>query len=90
MSHLHFLWQFFLFLKLPCLVTLHYPKLQVFKNSPKWTIFGIFNELLSSQKVNESRFAPNVEWDFIMIFNLRAVLCRNFDLSDQTQADAQT
>ena len=59
---------FFLFLKLPCLVTLHYPKLQVFKNSPKWTIFGIFNELLSSQKVNESRFARNVEWDFFWDF----------------------
>ena len=26
-----------------CLVTLFDSKLQVFKNSPKWTIFGIFN-----------------------------------------------
>ena len=30
-------------LKLTCLVTLFDRKLQVFKNSPKWTIFGIFN-----------------------------------------------
>ena len=34
MSHLN-LWT--------CLVTLFDCKLQVFKNSPKWTIFGIFN-----------------------------------------------
>ena len=30
-------------LKLTCLVTLFDRKLQVFKNSQKWTIFGIFN-----------------------------------------------
>ena len=39
-------WHFspiFVLLKLTCLVTLFDPKLQVFKNSPKWTIFGIFN-----------------------------------------------
>ena len=30
-------------LKLTCLVTLFGHKLQFFKNSPKWTIFGIFN-----------------------------------------------
>ena len=33
----------FVLLKLTCLVTLFDCKLQVFKNSPKWTIFGIFN-----------------------------------------------
>ena len=33
-------------------------KLQVFK---KWTIFGIFNELLSTQNVNAARLARNVE-----------------------------
>ena len=33
----------FVLLKLTCLVTLYGCKLQVFKNSPKWTIFGIFN-----------------------------------------------
>ena len=40
------LWHFppiFVPLKLTCLVTLFDRKRQVFKNSPKWTIFGIFN-----------------------------------------------
>ena len=39
-------WQFlpiFVLLKLTCLVTLFDRKLQVFKNSSKWTNFGIFN-----------------------------------------------
>ena len=31
-----------------------------FQNSPKWTIFGFFNELLSSQNANVAR---NVEYD---------------------------
>ena len=30
---------------------------------PKCTIFGIFNEILSTQKSNVARFARNVEWD---------------------------
>ena len=30
----------------------------------KLSIFGIFNELLSTQNVNVARFARNVEWDF--------------------------
>ena len=34
----------------------------------KWTIFGIFNELLSTQNVNVARFARNVEWDFFSDF----------------------
>ena len=33
----------FVLLKLTCLVTLFDRKLQVFKNSSKWNIFGIFN-----------------------------------------------
>ena len=33
----------FVLLKLTCLVTLFDRKLQFLKNSPKWTIFGIFN-----------------------------------------------
>ena len=40
------LWHFppiFVQLKLACLVTLFDRKLQVFKNSPKLSIFGIFN-----------------------------------------------
>ena len=39
-------WHFppiFVLLKLTCLVTLFDQKLQVCKNSPKWTIFGIFD-----------------------------------------------
>ena len=60
--------QFFVLRKLTCLVTLFDRKLQVFKNSPKWTIFGIFNEFLSTQNVNVARFARNVEWDIFYDF----------------------
>ena len=57
----HFL-PIFVELKLTCLVTLFDRKLQIFKNSPKWTIFtGIFNELLSTQNVNVARSAGNIE-----------------------------
>ena len=45
---------FFALLKMTYLVTLFGRKLQV-------TIFGIFNELLSTQNVNVARFARNVE-----------------------------
>ena len=38
------------------------------KNSSKWTIFGIFNQLLSTQNVNVARFARNVECDFFCDF----------------------
>ena len=51
-----------------CLVPLFDRKLQVLKNLPKWTIFGIFNLLLSTQNVNVARFARNVEWDFFCDF----------------------
>ena len=51
-----------------CLATLFDCKLQVFINSPKLTIFGIFNELLSTQNVNVARFARNIEWDFFCDF----------------------
>ena len=64
-------WHFppiFVLLKLTCLLTLFDRKLQVFKNSPKWTMFGIFNSLLSTQNVNVARFARNVEWDFFCDF----------------------
>ena len=43
-------------------------KLQVFKKSPKLTIFGIFDQLLSTQRVNVARFARNDEWDFFCNF----------------------
>ena len=42
----------FQILKVTCLVTLFDRKLQIYKKSPKYTIFGIFNELLSTQNVN--------------------------------------
>ena len=57
-------WHFppiFVLLKLTCLVTLFDRKLQVFKNLPNRSIFGIFNELLSTRNVNVARFARNVE-----------------------------
>ena len=57
-------WHFssiFVQLELTSLVTLFDCKLQVLKNSPKWIIFGIFNQLLSTQNVNVARFARNVE-----------------------------
>ena len=33
------------------------------------TIFGIFNEFLSTQNVNVARFARNTEWDFFQWFS---------------------
>ena len=68
MLHLQFFPPIFVLLKLTCLITLFDRKLQVFKNLPKWTIFGIFNQLLSAQNVNLVRFARNVEWDFFCDF----------------------
>ena len=65
-------WHFpsiFVQLKVICLVTLFDHKLQVFKKSPKLTIFGIFKQLLSTQNVNIARFARNVEWDILSDFN---------------------
>ena len=50
-----------------CQLTLFDSKLQVFK--PEWTIFGIFNQLLSTQNVNVARFARNVECDFFGRFS---------------------
>ena len=55
-------------LKLTCLVTLFDRKLQVFKNSPKLTVFGIFAQLLSPENVNVALFARNVECDFFCNF----------------------
>ena len=55
--------------KITCLVILFYRKLQVCENSPKSTIFGIFNELLSIQNVNVARFARHVECDFFCDFS---------------------
>ena len=41
-----------------------WPQATDFHKIAKLTIFDIFNQLLSSQIVNEARFARNVEWDF--------------------------
>ena len=60
------LWHFppiFVLLKVTCLVTLFDRKVQVSKNLPKWTIFGIFIQLLSTQNVNVAHFARNVKWN---------------------------
>ena len=36
----------------------------------KLTIFGILDELLSTQNVNVARFARNVEWNFFCDFQI--------------------
>ena len=48
--------------------------MQVLKNSPKFSIFGIFNEFLSTQNVNVARFARNVEWDFLCDFQTLCIM----------------
>ena len=53
--------QFLSDLKLSCLVTLFDRQLRVFKKIAKLNIFGIFDELLSTQIVNVARYARNVE-----------------------------
>ena len=70
MSHLNFWILAFStnFCLITILKTLFDRKLQFFKNSPKWTIFGIFNYLLSTRNVNVARFARNVEWGFFCNF----------------------
>ena len=78
-------WHFppiFVLLKVTCLITLFDSKLQVFKNSPKWIIFGIFNELLSTQHVNVARFARNIECDFFCDFQ---TLCEEGDRKIHTK-----
>ena len=58
----------FVLLKLTCLVTLFDYKHHVLKSTPKWTIFYIFIELLSTQNANVARFARNIKWDFLCDF----------------------
>ena len=60
--------QFFLW-KLTYLVTLFKYNFGIFKNSPKRTIFDLFNELLSTQNANVARFARNIKWDFFCNFS---------------------
>ena len=45
-----------------------WPQASGFQKLAKLTIFGIFNELLSTQNENVARFARNVEWDFLNDF----------------------
>ena len=77
-------WHFpsiFVLLKLTFLVTLFDDKHQVFKNSPKWTIFCTFNELLSTQNVNVARLARNIEWDFFCDFQTPCEIWSHFEFS---------
>ena len=80
----HIVWKFWhfptiiVFLKLNSLVTLFDRKLQIFKKSPKLTIFGLFNELLFTQNVNVARFVRNVEWDFFCDFQTLCVPSLSF------------
>ena len=46
-----------------------WPQTSDFQKLAKWTIFGIFNELLATQNVNVARFARNVEYDFFFKFS---------------------
>ena len=80
--HILEFWHFppiFVLLKLTCLVTLFDRKLQIFKNSSKQTIFGIFNWLLSTQNVNVARYARNVEWDFFYSFQTPWMMVFQYD-----------
>ena len=74
-------------LEFTCLVTLFDRKLQVFKKSPKLTIFGIFSELLATQNVNVARFARNVEWDFFCDFQTPWVTYKSRKLSSSRTFD---
>ena len=56
-----------------------WPQALDFQNSPNQLIFGIFNELLSTQNANSARFARNDEWDFFCDFQ---TLCKNGALLD--------
>ena len=56
----------------------------VFKNSPKWTIFGDFDKLLSTQNVNVARFARNVEWYFFFC-DFQAPCCSRIFLQKKTK-----
>ena len=45
-----------------------WPQALGFQKLAKLSIFGIFNELLSTQNVNVARFDRNVEWHFFCDF----------------------
>ena len=57
------------------------PKKLHFRKITKLTIFGIFNQLLSTQNVSVARFARNFEWDFFCDFQplCSALNVKNFE-----------
>ena len=59
----------FLQLKLTGLVTLFDRKLLVFRNSPKWTIFGFFKWIFVFLNCNVAQFVRNFEWDLFLWFS---------------------
>ena len=76
MSHMSF--SILALLQMTCLVcNTVWPQATVFKISPKLTIFGFFNELLSTQNANVARFARNVEWDFFCDFQTQWCVLSN-------------
>ena len=56
----------------------NWPKVEVFKDSPKLTIFGIFCILLFTQNVNIARFARNVEWNSFLDFQTQWIFLGHF------------
>ena len=68
----------FVLLKVICLVTLFDSKFQVFKKSPKWTIFRIFNELLSTHNVNVARFSRNLLMRLFLWFSNNVIFVAIF------------
>ena len=74
MSHFVIFHQFLSNLKLTCLVTLFDRKHNFSKKIAKLSIFGIFNEVLSTQNVKEARFAHNVDIDFFWHFQTLCAL----------------
>ena len=48
-----------------------------FSKTRQITIFGIFDDLLSTQNVNVARFARNVEWDLFLWVSNIVWLCQN-------------
>ena len=75
MSHLNFgIFTNFCPLKIDLSGNTYWPQASGFQKLAKSTIFGIFNELLSTQYVNVARFARNVEWDFFYDFQTLCLL----------------
>ena len=55
----------------------------IFKNSPKWSIFGTFNNLLSTNNVNVARFARKMlNATFSVIFKHCGSKCEKWSMFD--------